>query len=63
VQVDPTKPTLKAPGTKHLKLKYHKTLLDFPFKFNSRRYNMDNNYLPAMDAWRGAGAKDFGGRG
>jgi len=46
-----------------LKLKYHKTLLDFPFKFNSRRYNMDNNYLPAMDAWRGAGAKDFGGRG
>ena len=29
VQVDPIKPTLKAPGTMRLKLKYDKT----PFKF------------------------------
>jgi hypothetical protein len=35
-QVDPIKPTLKAPGTKHLKLKYVKLLsllLQFRFQF------------------------------
>jgi len=26
VQVEPIEPTLKAPGTKHLKLKYHKLI-------------------------------------
>ena len=39
MQVDPLKPTLKAPGTKHLKLKYDKRLLSFAFKFNLRRYS------------------------
>jgi len=37
VQVDPIKPTLKAPGTKRLKLKYDKLLSSFAFKFNLRR--------------------------
>jgi hypothetical protein len=34
VQVDPIKPTLEAPGTKRLKLKYDETLSSFAFKFN-----------------------------
>ena len=38
MQVDPIKPTLKAPGTKRLKLKYDKVLSSFAFKFNLRRY-------------------------
>jgi len=40
VQVDPMKPTRKAPGTKRLKLKYGKLLSSFAFKFNLRRYNV-----------------------
>ena len=39
MQVDPIKPTLKAPGTKRLKLKYDGLLSSFAFKFNLRRYN------------------------
>ena len=38
VQVDPTKPTLKAPGTKRLKLKCVEPLSDVAFNFNLRRY-------------------------
>jgi hypothetical protein len=38
VQVDPIEPTLKAPGTNRLKVKYHKVLSSFAFKFNLRRY-------------------------
>jgi len=38
VQVDPIKPMLKAPGTKHLKLKSDELLLSFAFKFNLSRY-------------------------
>jgi len=38
VQVDPTKPTLKAPGTQRLTLKYYKLLSSFAFKFDLRRY-------------------------
>jgi hypothetical protein len=38
VQVDPIKPTLKAPGIKLLKLKYDISLSKFAFKFNLRRY-------------------------
>jgi hypothetical protein len=45
VQVDPVKPTSKAPGTKRLKLKakleYHKLLSSFAFKFNLRRYILE----------------------
>jgi len=36
--VDPIKPTLKLPGTKHLKLKCGELLSTFAFKFNLRRY-------------------------
>jgi len=39
VQVDPITPTLKAPGTKRLKLKYHKLLSSFAFNCNLRRYS------------------------
>jgi len=39
VQVVPIKPTLKAPGTKRLNLKYDELLSIFAFKFNLRRYN------------------------
>ena len=38
VQVDPIKPTLKAPGTKRLKLKRVDPLSSFGFKFNLHRY-------------------------
>ena len=41
VQVDPIKPTLKAPGTKLLKLQYDKPLSTFAFKFNLRRYTLE----------------------
>ena len=34
VQVDPIKPTLKAPGTKRLKLNYDKLLSSFAFNSN-----------------------------
>jgi TPR repeat protein len=38
VQVDPIKPTLKAPGTKRLKPKYDQPLSSIAFNFNLRRY-------------------------
>jgi len=40
VQVAPIKPTLKPPGTKHLKLKCDIVLSTFAFKFKLRRYTM-----------------------
>jgi hypothetical protein len=40
VQVDPIKPTLKAPETKRLKLKCHYLRLNLAFKFKLRRYNV-----------------------
>ena len=53
MQVDPIKPTLKAPGTKRLKLKNDVPLSNFAFKFNLRRYNKrDNARLPQHNhAW------------
>jgi hypothetical protein len=39
VQVDPIKPTLKAPETKRLKLKYDEPLSNFAFNFNLRRFS------------------------
>ena len=39
MQVDPIKPTLKAPGTQRLKLIYNNLLSSFAFNFNLRRYN------------------------
>jgi len=41
VQVDPIKPTLKAPASKRLNAKYDKLLSNFGFNFNLRRYNVD----------------------
>ena len=38
MQVDPSTPTLKAPGIERLKLNYDKVLTSFAFKFNLRRY-------------------------
>jgi len=38
VQVDPIKPTLKAPGTKCLKLKHVTLFSSFAFKIDVRRY-------------------------
>ena len=38
MQVDPIKRTLKAPGTKRLKLKYDQVVSNFAFKINLRRY-------------------------
>ena len=42
MQVDPIKPTLKASGTKRLKLKYDEPLSKLAFKFNLRRYITKN---------------------
>jgi hypothetical protein len=39
MHVDPFKPTLKAPGTKRLKLDYDKSVSNFAFKFNLRGYS------------------------
>ena len=38
--LDPIKPTLKPPGTKHLKLKCEILLSTSAFKFNLRRYTL-----------------------
>ena len=38
VQVDPMKPALKAPDSNRLKLEHEKTLSNFAFNFNLRRY-------------------------
>ena len=45
MQVDPIKPTLKAPGNKLLQLKYDKPLSDFAFKFNLRRYRKESQII------------------
>ena len=49
MQVDPIKPTLKAPGTKPLKLKYGKLVSNFAFNFNLRRYIKALTQHPAFD--------------
>jgi hypothetical protein len=41
VQVDPIKPTLKAPGTQRLTLKCNELLSNFAFKCKLRRYMME----------------------
>jgi len=48
VQVDPIKPTLKAPGSHLLTLKYDKLLSCFGFKFNLRRCNVAAARLPPL---------------
>jgi hypothetical protein len=53
VQVDPIKPTLKAPGDNPLTLKYDEPLSTFAFKFNLRRYTVavtnPDVFLPATN--------------
>jgi len=39
LQVDPIKPALKAPGTKHFKQEHDEQLSNFALNFNLRRYN------------------------
>ena len=41
MQVDPIKPTLKAPGTECLKLECDEPPSNFAFKINLRRYTVD----------------------
>jgi hypothetical protein len=43
VLVDPMEPTLKAPGSKRLKLERKKMLSNFVFDSNLRRYNQVYN--------------------
>ena len=38
MQVDPKRPTFKAPATRRLKLKTYELLSSFAFNFNLRRY-------------------------
>jgi len=52
VQVAPIKPTLKAPGTKHLKLKTKTLLSHFGFKFNLRHYNVARAAAGEADTFR-----------
>jgi hypothetical protein len=47
VQVAPIKPTLKAPGTKRLKLKCYQPLSNFAFNSSLRRYIEAS--LPSLD--------------
>jgi hypothetical protein len=49
VQIDPIKPTFKAPGTNILVLKYDKPLSTFAFKYNLRRYTVKLRNL--LDAY------------
>ena len=42
------KPTLKAPESKRLKLEHEKTLPNFGFKFNLRRYNVVADEKPGV---------------
>jgi len=46
VQIDPIKPTLKAPGSKRLKLNCDELLSSFAFKFNVRRYTSVGDRIP-----------------
>jgi hypothetical protein len=63
VQVDPIKPSLKAPGIKRLKLKYDKPLSNFAFKFNLRRYTMVGRAVEADEPLMDAGLDSLSGRG
>jgi hypothetical protein len=51
VQVDPIKPTLKAPGAMRLKLIYVSLLSSSPFKFNLRRYSKGTHVPFASIQW------------
>ena len=44
MQADPISPTLKAPGTKPLKLQCDMLLSTSAFKFNLRRYDLESTW-------------------
>jgi len=48
VQVDPIKPTLKAPRSECLKLKCDGPLLKFDFNLNLRRYSLARAYTDVL---------------
>jgi hypothetical protein len=50
------KPTLKAPGTKRLKLKHDEPLSNVAFNFNLRRYSVGVRAVPGV-------VRPGGGRG
>jgi len=52
VQLDPVKPTLKAPGIKRLKLECDELVSTCAFKFKLRRYNKVNQFYTAPTAVR-----------
>ena len=58
MRVDPIKPMLKPPGTKHLKLEYDILLSTCAFIFNLRRNNKDIN----VDYFAGAGVEGLEAR-
>ena len=49
MQVDPFKPTLKAPGTKRLKLKYEKLVSNPGFKLKMRRFSKADDAVREME--------------
>jgi hypothetical protein len=68
VQVDSIKPTLKAPGSKRLKLQYDELHSSIAFKFNLRRYNQGCSPVPAPRprswlGWRQLSTAWYGGAG
>ena len=62
VQVDPIKPTLKAPGSERLKLKCDDLLLNFAFKFNLRRYSAGSTCAAAATRPTSSATKTRGRR-
>ena len=59
MQVDPIKPTLKAPGINRLKLNHDDPLSNFGFKFNLRRYRQGMRLYVARHAYGNAGTADL----
>ena len=54
MQVDPIKPTLKAPGVKRLKLQYDGPVSKFAFKSNFRHYTQGRLILEVVPETREA---------
>ena len=67
MQVDPIKPTFKAPGSKRLKQEYNESHSNFAFKFNLRHYNTGAQVrltaVPVDQAVVGAPGHNNTGRG
>ena len=57
VQVDPIKPTMKAPGAKRLKLKYDEVLSNFAYNLNLRCYSWGTGAGRRRRRWGWRGAR------